>query len=376
MTPVSRRVSVKAKKRMYDKGIAVVAITRRGVETALKIQKVLDLADFPSRVFAPTKYSQNGIINIDKKLADFLKDIYFKVDGIVAVMATGIIIRAVAPLLESKLTDPAVVGVDVLGKFTISLLSGHLGGANDLAHVIAKGINAIPVITTASDIMGKKSVEDLAKNMHLIIQNPESLVHVNSAIVNGDRLVIVLMGDSKIPLDAIESFDVKLAENGLEALEIINKYDAGIIITGEPFPITNFIKPFTILKTRQIIVGLGARKDASIDSIIAAVESALQLVNMPLARVQRFATVDIKRNSKPMLDAVKKLGAPLDFLSVDTLRSVTYDDLSHDSAMVQNKIGVGGVCERAALITAGKKSKLILKKLKLNGVTVAIAEAE
>ncbi len=97
---------------------------------------------------------------------------------------------------------------------------------------------------------------------------------------------------------------------------------------------------------------------------------------LPLASVDRFATVDIKRDSIPMLKAVEQLGKPLEFLSVEALRSVSYHGLSPDSKMVQEKIGVGGVCERAAIIAAGKNPKLILKKTKLNGVTVAIAEGE
>jgi cobalt-precorrin 5A hydrolase len=361
---------------MYDRGIAVVAITRRGVETALKIQKGLDVAGLTSTVYAPKKYRQNGVVVLDKKLADFLKELYSKVDAIVGVMATGIIIRSVAPLLESKLTDPAVVGVDASGKFAISLLSGHLGGANDLAHAIAKGINAIPVITTATDVLGKQSVDELAKNLHLSIQNPDSLVAVNSALVNGDRMVLVLVGEAKIPANAIGAFEVRTAENSVQALDIINSYDAGVIISHELLTVTKFVKPFTILITKLVVVGLGARKESSIDSIITAVETALEQVHMPLARVDRFATVDIKRTSQPLIDAVEKLGAPLEFLSVDALRLVTNAELSPDSAMVQEKIGVGGVCERAALLVAGNNSKLILKKMKLNGVTVAVAEGE
>jgi cobalt-precorrin 5A hydrolase len=298
------------------------------------------------------------------------------VDALVAVMATGIVIRAVAPYLESKLTDPAVVGVDAAGKFVISLLSGHYGGANELAKIIAKGIGGTAVITTASDVTGKQSVDELAKTLHLAIQNPASLVAVNSAIVNGDRLVLVLTGDVKIPTDQISGYEIKKAENGVQALQIVNGYDAGVIVTHEPLLIAKFVKPFTILKTRCVVVGLGARKDSSADSIIEAVDAALEQVHVPLARVNRFATVDIKRNSPAMLKAVEKLGLPLEFLSVDALRSVSHKDLSPDSKMVQEKIGVGGVCERAALIVAGKNSKLILKKTKLNGVTVAIAEGE
>jgi cobalt-precorrin 5A hydrolase len=361
---------------MYSRGIAVVAVTRRGVETALKIKKALDQAGLGSTVYAPKKYSPNGVTAINVNIADFFKDTYSKVDALVGVMATGIIIRAVAPLLESKLTDPAVLGVDVSGKFVISLLSGHLGGANQLTHIIADGISATPVITTASDSMGKLSADELAKTLHLSIQNPKSLVAVNSAIVNGDRVGVVLVGGVKVSLGGVGCFEVKEAKNIREARELISAYDVGILIIEETVTETKFGKPVTILKPKRIVVGLGARKDTPADSITAAVDSALKQVHIPLSRVHRFATVDIKRTSKPMLDAVEKLGAPLEFLSVEALQSVIYDDLSPDSAMVQNKIGIGGVCERTALKIAGPNAKLILKKTKLNGVTVAVAEAE
>jgi cobalt-precorrin 5A hydrolase len=361
---------------MFDRGIAVVAVTHHGVETAIRIKKALDAAQLNAAVYAPGKYSLNGVVVLDKRVGEFIKDIYSHVDAIVGVMATGITIRSVAPLLESKLTDPAIVGVDASGKFVISLLSGHLGGANDLTHIISQGINAIPVITTASDILGKLSVEDLAKCLHLKIENPESLVALNSAIVNSDRVVVVLVGDAKIPSNAIGAYEVRVTQNGTEALDLVGDFDAGIIITADPLTITKFTKPCTILKIRKVVVGLGARKESSTDSMIQAVGMALEKVHVPLARVYAFATVDIKRDSQPMLDAVAKLGVTLEFLSVDALRTVTYGDLSPDSAMVQEKIGIGGVCERAALKVAGPNSKLILKKTKLNGVTVAIAEGE
>ncbi len=361
---------------MYAKGIAVVAITRRGVETALKIKEALEKEGLNSTVYAPKKYNQNGVVPLDKKFSDFIKDSYTTVDAFVAVMATGIVIRAVAPLIESKLTDPAVVGVDATGKFVISLLSGHYGGANQLSRTIAKRISATPVITTASDVTGKISADEIAKNLHLTVQNPRSLVAVNAAIVNEERVIVVLIGDVKIPMSEISCFEIKKAENGAHALEIITRYDAGIIIAAEPLSIAKFVKPYTILRTKSIVVGLGARKDSTSDSMIEAVDKALERVHLPLKRVDCFATVDIKKTSKPMIEAIERLGASLEFLSVDALRSLKHQDLSPDSAMVQEKIGVGGVCERAALIAAGKNSKLILKKTKLNGVTVARAEGE
>lgn len=377
MTPNSQQASAKASSRLMNtKIIAVVAITKRGVETAIEIKKALSKAGLSSTTYAPKKYKKTGVIASDLKVSDFLKDNYNKVDAIVAVMATGIIIRAVAPYLESKLTDPAVIGVDAAGKFVISLLSGHLGGANELTKIIAKGTGATAVITTATDVLGKQSVEDLAKVLHTSIQNPESLVAVNSAIVNGDNAVLVLVGNVKVPVEMISCFEIKKASGGSEALDIINQYDAGVIVTGEPLIIDKFVKPFTILKVKKMIVGLGARKESSMESIVEAVNAGLKQVNLSASRIDKFATVDIKRSSKPMIDAVKTFRVPLEFLTVEELDSFKHEDLSPDSKMVKEKIGVGGVCERAALLKAGKNSKLLLKKTKLNGVTVAIAEGE
>jgi cobalt-precorrin 5A hydrolase len=364
---------------MNDKKIAVVAITDRGVETALKIKKALYKVGLTSKVYSPQKYSRKGVVVMIMSFTEFVKNNYNSLDALVAVMATGITIRAVAPLLESKLTDPAVVSVDVTGRFVISLLSGHLGGANELTRIIAEGIGATPVITTASDVTGKMCVEDIAKTLHLTIENPRSLVAVNSVIVNNsDQVAIILVGDLEIPIDKLDCYEIKRVKNSLLESNIIDNYDAGIIIA-KPCEILNIPKlqkPFTILKTKRVVVGLGARKNSSTESIVEAVDKALESIQIPLGRVNSFATVEIKKNSEPMITAVEQLRGTLEFLSVDALRSLTHSELSPDSVIVQEKIGVGGVCERAALIMAGKNSSLLLKKTKLNGVTVAVAAGE
>ncbi|MCL2134527.1 MAG: cobalt-precorrin 5A hydrolase [Candidatus Bathyarchaeota archaeon] len=360
---------------MFPRGIAVIAVTRQGVETAITIKQTLDTEGLKNSVFVPRKYYTGNVCNFVEKMGDFVKENYCKFDAIVAVMATGITIRAVAPYLESKLTDPAIVGVDALGKFVISLLSGHYGGANDLTKIIAKGIGATPVITTASDSMGKQSIDELAKILHLTIENPKSLVPVNAAIVNGDRVVLVLVGDVKIPVDVVEGFEVKWVKNCDEAVEIVKCYDAGAVVTRELVKL-DFSKPVTLLRARRIVVGLGCRKDSCCEHLVEAVNVALKTVGLSAGRIDVFASVDIKQDSAAMLNAAKLFNLPFEFLSVEVLRSLSHQDLSPDSKLVQEKIGVGGVCERAALIIAGKNSNLILKKICLNGVTVAIAEGK
>src|SRR4030065_2294296 len=212
MLPSSQLVFVGALT-MFSKGIAIVAITKQGAETALRIKQALTTLEMPCKVYAPAKYEQEGVVPMDKKLGEFGKETYGKRDALVGVMSTGIVIRAVAPLLESKLVDPAVVVVDVSGHFAVSLLSGHLGGANELTRLIAEGIGATAIITTASDVMGKQSVDELAMTLHLTIENPERLVSVNSAIVNGEKLALVILGNARIPLTKVLGFTLEKASN-------------------------------------------------------------------------------------------------------------------------------------------------------------------
>jgi cobalt-precorrin 5A hydrolase len=361
---------------MAHRDVAIFAVTRQGVETAAKIRDVLNIKKISCKIFAPQKYVQKGVIPIAKKLEEAIKEVFNKGDAIVAVMAAGIIVRKVAPLLKNKMSDPPVVCVDTSGRFAISLVSGHYGRANELTKLIADGLGAVPVITTASDVMGKQSVDELARALHCRILNPRSLVAVNSALVNEEELVMVLVGNMKITTDKIEDYEVRTAENTEQATRIVNGFDAGVIIADNEISWDKLTKPVTILKQKTIAVGIGSRKNVAEDDIIEIVNDALKQVDIPLERVDRLATVDIKKDSLYMNKAAERLGLNLEFISIDELRSFEHEDLSPDSELVKKKIGVGGVCERAALITAGKKAKLILKKTKEKGVTVAIAEGE
>ncbi|PVX24424.1 MAG: hypothetical protein CW691_07585, partial [Candidatus Bathyarchaeum sp.] len=161
-----------------------------------------------------------------------------------------------------------------------------------------------------------------------------------------------------------------------QATEVVNGFDAGVIITNEDIPHDKIKKPVTVLKPQTIAVGIGSRKIVSEDDIVELVSGALKQVNIPLERVDHLATVEIKKDSPSMLNAAKKIGLNLEFISIDRLGAFKHEDLSADSKVVKQKIGVGGVCEQAALIVAGKKAKLILKKMKAKGVTVAVAQGE
>jgi len=357
---------------MYSKGIVIVAITRNGVETALKIRDALTKRNLASNVYAPKKYVQTGVIPFEEKLEDFIEDTYHNVSAIVAVMATGIIIRAIAPHLEDKLMDPAVVSVDASGKFAISMLSGHYGGANELAMLIAEGISATPVITTASDVLGKQSVEDLARVLHLSIANPESAVQVNTAVGNGERVALVLIGDINISSEQVTGYEIKKAATAEQALAIVNSYEAGIIVTKEALPVAKFVKPVTIMKLQQYTIGLGARNEGTTDQILRAVTAALKTAKVPLENVTSIASVGVTQDLQSMINAALTLGFSLKLISTEALKEFKHPDLSPVSKdKKENEIT--SISERAALIAAGANAHLILKNAQQNGVTVAIA---
>jgi cobalt-precorrin 5A hydrolase len=364
-------------KMMFRRGVVIFAVTRQGVETAAKIRDILSKKQIDCEIFVSKKYAIKDAVPIENKLGQAIKDVFREVDAVVAVMATGIVVRTVAPLLKSKLSDPAVVCVDTSGRFAISLLSGHYGGANELAKLIADGLGAVPVITTASNVLGKQSIDELARTTRCVIVNPESLVAVNSVLVNGEELVLVLVGNVNIfPLEKKGEYEIRTTENAEHAVEIVNSFDAGVIITKEKVTLQGLKKPVTVLKPKTVAVGIGSRKNVSEDAIIETVTKALTQSNILLERVDRLATVDIKKDSLSMKSAAQKMGLKLEYISVDELRAFKHEDLSADSEFVKEKIGVGGICERAALIVAGKKAKLILKKTKGKGVTAAVAEGE
>lgn len=376
------RTDLEEAKVMFERGVAIIYVTGKAKKTVLKIKETLEKAKIDCKIFAPEKIASNSVLALRPTFRKGIEEIFYNYDAIVAVMAAGIIIRAVASLLKSKLTDPAVVCVDVAGRFAVSLISGHCGGANYLTKLIAEGIGAVAVITTASEAVGKKSVEEIAEKLHCRILNPEVLKEINSLIINDGKIALTLIGRGKAFPSTIYGYKLLTAENLEKALNMLERFDGGIFIIKSADEnealktVKHFPKPIALFSPKRIAVGIGARKNVDGKDVHEAVIRALRAVDVPLFSVDVIATVDVKRNSPGILSAAYELGLPLQFINVEELRSFSHKDLSPDSELVQEKIGVGGICERAALMAIGGKGRLILKKMRMKGVTVAVAEAE
>ncbi len=253
--------------------ICLIAVTKDGVRIAERIKVINKNA----RLYLPRQMEQSetDATYFSEKLVDQVKRLFAQYDGLIFIMALGIVVRVIAPHIRDKHRDPAVVAVDDMGRFVISVLSGHEGGANNLARRVANILRTDAIVTTASEAR------------------------------------------------------------------------------------------------KDIIIGIGCKRGVGSIEVKSAINNALKDADISIDRVRLAGTVDLKSNEPGLLHALVKLGIPLRVVSRQEIETCVKDYARSD--FVEKKIGVGGVCEPAALIS-GRKTRLILKKQKFPGVTIAIAQ--
>lgn len=327
--------------------IAILSVTKHGKELAEKLSAALP--DHEIHLFS------------DKKLKDMVAEVFSKYDALIFVMAVGIVVRLISGHLRSKKIDPAVVVLDEKGSYAISLLSGHLGGANELAGLIGDRIGATPVITTATDVHNRPSVEGISKDLGLIIENFDGVKSVNSAIVNDKRVGVA----SDIGLDIELSENMALVDlHGLDSED----FDALILITNKRLDVD---VPHVFLRPQNLIAGVGTKKDISSADVLNAIDCAFEQADLSISGLKTMATPDFKIKERGIVAASQELNVPLVGISAGELKRVESD--FDTSKYVREKVGVGAVSEPCAVL-GGEKAQLLQKKIKLRGVTVAIAE--
>ena len=281
-----------------------------------------------------------------------LRDVFAKSDVIVGIMAAGIMVRKMAPLISNKLSDPGVLVVDEMGSNVISLLSGHAGGANDFAIKLAGLIGANPVITTSTDVNGLVGIDTFAARYFYRILDPHLIRYFNSSIIRGQRVEL----HSSRNLEALIDDDMSRTYSYVpEGDEIVRAHCNSRVMRLAPL---------------KLSMGIGTRRGVGSDRVIALIMDTLKLVKIPPERLDAIATGYMKREEGGIMEAARLLGVPLEFIGPEELES---QDTHSFSEFVHEKFGVGSVCEAAALSSAGKDSKLVIRKTKANGVTAALA---
>jgi len=349
---------------------AVIAITRNGARLGKKLAQGLAGA----QLYVSTRYAGqagSGARHFEPAaLRDLVSELWGKLDGLVFIMATGIVVRMIAPHLKSKDSDPAVAVMDDAGKFAISLLSGHLGGANELAERCAFITGARPVITTATDANELPSFDMLAKEQGWLIEDLSRVKLLNSLLLDGEEIAIVdpsgmtrswFRGRGRLSCHA--GFADALASKAKGLLFVTNHY----------FPPKSVPDNLLILRPRNLVLGIGCNRGTPAEEIDEFVGKHLRRIFLSIKSVAMIASAEAKSDEPGLIAYAGQYGIPLKFYSSEQLNGVTVP--TRPSAYVMAAIGAGGVAEPAAVLASGG-GRLLLHKVKSANVTLAVAEIE
>ncbi len=271
-------------------------------------------------------------------------------DGLVYVGAAGIAVRAIAPYLKSKTTDPAVVVVDECARYAIPILSGHLGGANDLARAIGRVCGALPVLTTATDVNGVFAVDEWAKRQNCLVLNPERIKTVSAKLLAGGTVTV----QSSWPIAGQPPRNVCQTED--RGADVLLDIHPG---TGEKLH----------LVPRIAVLGVGCKKNVLPQTLETALAAFLTGAGVCEQAISAVASIDLKKNEPGLLDFCAAHGWPLKTYPAEQLRAV--EGQFTPSAFVQGVTGVDNVCERSAVLAGG--GTLCLGKTARDGITMALA---
>ena len=323
---------------------AILFFTDRGAETALRLAGGLE-GDWTVERYRPSG-----------NLKELTAELFARVEALIFVGACGVAVRAIAPLVASKRSDPAVVVLDEKGEYAISLLSGHIGGANALARAVASVTGGAAVITTATDVNRRFSVDAWAAANGLWISDMGAAKRFAVEILRRD-----LPLSSDFPISGSLPPGVYAGETGELGVAISCRSVA-------PFDETLLLVP------RRLHLGIGCRRGTPVEKLRAAVEAALEAAGVEAEALKCAASIDVKRDEAGLHKLCKELNLPLRFYSAEELMAVEGD--FEPSEFVRKTVGVDNVCERSAVCSAGKNARLLVHKQRMDGVTVAIAQED
>ena len=357
----------------------------------------------------------------DCSLAEWVRDAFDSADALIYVGAVGICVRTIAPYIKSKSCDPAVIVMDETGRYVIPVLSGHLGGANDLARRIARLTGAEPVITTATDLAHAFSVDAWARIQGCVVENPGRIKAVSSKILAGDDIVIAsdFPISGKVPehvivrecRDAesrntcirgrtccpgmhcgIDERDERTVCEKEDSDAAFGKADDSVVHEGidehdersaceaedADAALTIFRRDTENVQVLRIVprivcAGVGCRKGIPARNIENAIRTAFEEARISENALCGVFSIDIKADEEGLREFCDSRKLPFVTFSAENLMSVA--GAFTQSAFVKEITGVDNVCERSAVLGADSdcEGSLIFRKHVYDGVTVALA---
>jgi len=318
--------------------IALLAITHGGKKLAAKLAE---------------KLSGSVVLDVSEGIAATLGRCWRDFDAFVCIMAAGIVVRSIAPLLMDKRNDPCVLVLDEQGRHVVSLLSGHLGGGNELAREIAALTCGTAVITTASDTLGLPAIDLWAKAQNLMVADKDALTRASARLVNSGQLRLF----SEVAVISLPQ--------GL--VQVSDPEEAEVIVSNRK----SWRAEALHLYPRNLVVGVGCNRGTEAKEIAEALDELLTEKGLSPQGIRNLASIDLKADEDGLLAFAAENGWQIEFFSKEELNSV--GNVSRSEA-VFSAVGAIGVAEPAALLSA-ENNDLLAGKRKWQNVTLAVARA-
>ncbi|MGG1658558.1 cobalt-precorrin 5A hydrolase [Brevibacillus sp. NRS-1366] len=350
---------------------AIVAITKHGVEMARDLAQKFPGTDlYYMSKFARGDEESRGIQLFSNSVRMLFPALWPAYKGLIIIISLGAVVRMIAPLLEDKKKDPGVVVVDDRGENVISVLSGHLGGANELTHEVAAVMGARAIITTASDVQKTIPVDLFGRRFGWEWDSDEKLTPVSASVVNEERVAVVnesgerdwWMHDTPIPPSIKEypSIVAAQADQPQAALVVSHR----LLTPAEQTILNNGV----LYRPKVIVLGMGCNRGTSSEEIEAVIKETLDELQFSIKSVKALATIELKKDEEGLIAVCEKYGWPFVWYSPEQLNQV---EISDPSDTVFKFTGAYGVSEPAAKLYAGV-DKLVLTKKKSGNVTISV----
>lgn len=354
------------------KSLAIYSITKHGIEIGEKLFRAVPGSDFYVSEKLMSK-APEGAISLGLPMGPALEKNFKAYDCHLFVISVGAVVRMVAPLLENKKVDPAVICVDDNAQFAICVLSGHVGRGNELTNRFAKILGAVPVVTTASDVRGTLTVDILGRELGWTLNDMDRNVTRGCAAVVNQKPVLIIQETGEPNFWTLEeplppgvsytnSFDGVNTEN----------YEIVLIVSDRKIPdYENSI----IYRPKSLVLGLGCDSNTPFELVERGVKSVLEKNGLSLASVKAIASVDKKASEPAFLELSKKYGWEFKIFRAEELDVIS---VPNPSETVKNYVGTKGVAEPSALLASGAESLIVTKQIyKEAGIdrsmTVAVA---
>lgn len=374
--------------------LSIISFTEKGAHLSLKLLDMLSEEGENAWLYTKCSKYRDGSINKGLRYVYSNTDEWAKVqmsakNELLFIGACGIAVRAIAPWVANKLYDSPVLVMDELGTYVIPILSGHVGGANELAVKIGEMTGSIPVITTATDLNKSFAVDIFAKKNYLYIENKNGIAKVSSKVLRGEKISIAIepLGHAISEPETLETEENKTEKvetvkagkqaeqdnrftNQIEIVDFPPKQPIDVIITSQKQDYNASL----ILRPKEYVLGMGCKRDKEPEKIAGYIDQTLTALGISKNQVYAICSIDKKRDEAGFLQWSSLERIPFITYSAEELEDVEGD--FEVSQFVKSQVGVDNVCERAALKGCGEGGELVYRKHASDGMTIAVAKRD